>query len=93
MSRGRIVYKDREVQCIQRPVFRALTEIEWRSLVREGFQKGQFWQTFKAGERGGLLGRAISIQKDTQWKKQVVCRDKANIHWTRAESQYQSGEQ
>lgn len=65
LRRGRIVHKDREEQCIQRPVFRALMEIEWRSLVREGFQKGEFWQTFKAGEREELLGRVISIQKDT----------------------------
>lgn len=55
--------------------------------MRETFQKGEFRQIFKARERG----RVINIQKDTQWKKQVVCKahnilGKANIYWTREES-------
>lgn len=68
---------------------------EWRGLVREGFWEGEsFGRHLKQGNRGiSGLGMSCSIQKDTQWKEQVVCRGRANIFWTRTESQDQCGEQ
>lgn len=99
LSRGKNMWEDREgeMQSLQRTVFRAMWlkwqsgGVWWGKASGKGRVLADIWSRAIGGSSG--LGMSCSIQKEIQWKEQIVCRGRANIYWTRTESQDQRGEQ